>query len=100
MKRARGVTGRKLTGLPAALAVATGCMLMSACSASGPYPTIFADPAPRPESTLSPDEVKQATDSLVSDRNHLCSAAVANVAPGGPPPDCAAQTATGTTAKP
>jgi hypothetical protein len=73
---------------------------MSACSSSSPgtYPTIFADPAPRPESTLTPDEVKQATDNLISDRKQLCAAAIANAAPGGPPPDCV--TATGTTAKP
>jgi len=84
--------------LPAILATAAGCIFMSACSSSpGTYPTIFADPAPRPESTLTPDEVKQATDSLISDRKQLCTAAIANAAPGSPPPDCAA---TGTTAKP
>ena len=32
-------------------------------------------PAARTETTLTPDEVKQATDSLVSERNHLDSEA-------------------------
>jgi hypothetical protein len=93
-------TRRMMTRGLAILAVGAGCIFTAACSVPGTYPTVLADPAPRPGSTLSPDEVKQATDSLISDRNHLCSAAVANAAPGNPPPDCAAQSATGTTAKP
>lgn len=96
MKCTRGVAGPRLA--VAFLAAAAACILMAGCSAPGAYPTIFADPAPRAESTLTPDEVKQATDSLVSDRAHLCAAAVANATPGSPPPDCVA--ATGTTAKP
>ena len=100
MECTRGVTGRRLAALPVILALAAGCTLVSACSSPGAYPTIFAGPAPRPESTLTPDEVKQATDSLVSDRNQSCAVAIANAAPGNPPPDCTPQTATGTTRKP
>jgi len=84
--------------LLAALAVAAGSALVSACSAPGAFPTLFDEPAQRDETTLSPDQVKQATDSLISDRDRLCAEAMANAVPGGPPPDCAAQTAaTGTT---
>jgi hypothetical protein len=83
------MTARRL----AAMTVGAACLLVAACTAPGTYPAVLADPAPRPESTMTPDEVKQATDSLISDRNHLCSVAVANTAPGNPPPDCAAQTA-------
>jgi hypothetical protein len=88
MKRTRGMTRRRLT----AMAMAVASLLIAGCSA-GTYPAVLADPAPRQESTMTPDEVKQATDSLLSDRNHLCSVAIANAAPGSPPPDCAAQTA-------
>lgn len=94
MKLGSSVTGRVL----AALAVAAGSALLSGCSAPGVFPTLFNEPAPRDEATLSPDQVKQAVDSLISDRNRLCSEAMANATPGGAPPDCATQTAaTGTT---
>lgn len=100
MKLSFGAAGRRLAVLPAVLAMAAGCMSISACSAPGTYPTVFAEPAQRPETTLSPDEIKQTTDSLTADRDHLCAAAIANAAPGGPPPNCSAQTASGATAKP
>jgi hypothetical protein len=78
----------------AALAVAVASVLLSACSAPGVFPSVLDEPAARNDPTLSPDQVKQATDSLISDRNHLCSAAIANAAPGAPPPpDCPTQTA-------
>ncbi len=80
-----------------AVAVAAVTALLSACSSSsssGTYPSLFAEPPPRADSPLTPDEVKQATDTLLSDRQHLCAEAIANVPPGGPPPDCATQTGT------
>lgn len=101
MRCTLGVARPRPAVWPAILATAAGCIFMSACSSPGTYPTIFADPAPRPESTLTPAEVKQATDSLMSDGKQLCTAAIANAAPGSPPPDCAATgTTTGTAAKP
>ncbi len=93
MKFSLSVTRRLL----AALAVAAASALVSACSAPSVFPALFDEPAPRNDTTLTPDQVKQATDSLISDRNHLCSEAVANATPGGTPPDCGAQAATGAT---
>jgi len=79
--------------------VAAIAVLLSACSSSsGTYPSLFTEPPPRSDTPLTPDEVKQATDTLLTDREHLCAEAIANVPPGGPPPDCATQT--GTAGKP
>lgn len=83
----------------AVAAAAVSALLLSACSSSpGTYPSLFAEPPPRSDTPLTPAEVKQATDTLLTDRDHLCAEAVANGPPGGPPPDCAAQT--GIAAKP
>jgi hypothetical protein len=95
MTLARGTRRR----ICAAVAVAAVAALLSACSSSsGTYPSLFSEPPPRGDTPLTPDEVKQATDTLLTDRQHLCAEAIANVPPGGPPPDCAAQT--GTAGKP
>jgi len=100
MKFSCGVTRRVL----AALAVAAAFVLMSACSAPGVYPTILAEPAPRDDTTLTPDQVKQATDSLISDRDRLCSEAMATSGPTAAAPaapNCAPRsTATIRTAAP
>jgi hypothetical protein len=83
------------------VAAAVVATLLSACSSSsssGTYPSLFAEPPPRSDTPLTPAEVKQATDTLLSDRDHLCAEAIANAPPGGPPPDCATQT--GSTGKP
>jgi hypothetical protein len=79
------------TQLFAALTVAGACALVSGCS-SGAYPSILAEPAPRDDTALTPDQVKQAMDGLISDRNHLCSQAVASDPPSGPPAGCGPQT--------
>jgi hypothetical protein len=79
------------TRLFAALIVAAACALVSGCS-SGAYPSILAEPAPRDDTPMTPDQVKQAVDGLVSDRNHVCSQAVASDPPGGLPAGCRPQT--------
>jgi hypothetical protein len=86
----------------APLAVAAASALLSACSAPTVFPGLFDEPPPRNEATLNPDQVKQAVDGLVSDRNRLCSEAMANAGRGATPPDCTAQTAAtaGAAAKP
>jgi hypothetical protein len=100
---------RAQTRISVVVAAATVAALLSACSSSsssGTYPTLFAEPPPRGDTPLTPDEVKQATDTLLTDREHLCAEAIANAQPGSPPPDCATQTGTagkpagGTGAKP
>jgi hypothetical protein len=78
----------------AALYVAAACTLVCGCSATT-FPTVLADPPGPNDPTLSPDQVKQAMDGLISDRNHLCAVAVADQSPGSSPQGCGA---TGTTA--
>jgi hypothetical protein len=45
---------------------------MAGCSELG-YPSVHDMPAPRADTTLTPDEVKQATDNLINQRDHLSS---------------------------
>jgi hypothetical protein len=53
------------------LAIAAAvALLVSGCSELG-FPSVHDVPAPRPDTTLSPDQVKQATDDLISQREHL-----------------------------
>jgi hypothetical protein len=78
------------------LAIAAAvAFLVSGCSELG-FPSVHDVPAPRPDTTLSPDQVKQATDDLISQREHLSTEAqttgqvspASNVAgnPSGVPP--------------
>jgi hypothetical protein len=85
----RDVTRRVL----AALSVACACALVGGCSATT-FPSVLANPPGPNDPTLSPDQVKQAMDSLISDRNHLCSVAVADQT-GTAPQDCGATGSTG-----
>jgi hypothetical protein len=56
----------------AALAVVGMALLAAGCSSTDTmFPAVHDMPAARTETTLTPAEVKQATDSLVSDREHL-----------------------------
>lgn len=79
----------------AAVSVFAICALMGGCAATT-FPTVLADPPPPAETPLSPDQIKQAVDSLISDRNRQCSEAIADAQPGDPRPDCGVAT-TGTT---
>jgi hypothetical protein len=81
--------------LPRVLAVcATVAVLASGCSPEVAFPAIHDMPPPRVDSPLSPDQVKQTTDGLISDRNHLSTemqaAAAATAAANPPPPATAA----------
>jgi hypothetical protein len=51
---------------------------LAACSPGADYPAILDKPAPRAETPMNPDQVKQATDALISDRNRLSTDAQAN----------------------
>jgi hypothetical protein len=46
-------------------------LLVAGCSPGMDYPNIVAKPDPRSEQTMSPDQVQQATNSLISDRKQL-----------------------------
>ena len=60
-------------GIGSALAAAIfiAALLLSGCAADPGFPAVHDMPAARTETTLTPDEVKQATDSLISQRDHL-----------------------------
>jgi hypothetical protein len=59
----------------AALILVAGCTSSSAPSL---FPTVLDHPAPREDTPLSPDQVKQATDNLLAERNRLCAEAASN----------------------
>jgi hypothetical protein len=57
--------------LAALLAVGAAAAVLAGCSTSTDYPAVLATPAARSDQTMTPDEVKQATDALISERNRL-----------------------------
>ncbi len=68
--------GRVAARVLAALAVtAAGASLLSACSPGADYPSLFPAihdmPPPRADSTLDPAQVQQATEDLITARDHL-----------------------------
>ncbi len=54
----------------AALAIAALAALAAGCSAPG-YPGVLDPVTPRADDPMTPAQVKQATDDLISDRNQL-----------------------------
>jgi hypothetical protein len=83
----RSLTRLGLGTLAVAAAVA---FLVSGCSDVGFFPPVHDLPAPRADTPLTPDQVKQATDALASERDHLNTGAQANGQPsttanGAPP---------------
>jgi hypothetical protein len=103
MNRRRCVPARLLA---AHIFGSAGALLIAGCSSSPApslFPVVLDKPPPRDDTPLSPEQVKQATDSLVADRNRLCAEAVANGAPNATAANCgsdapspgAAQTAGG-----
>jgi hypothetical protein len=67
----------------AALTLVGAALLETGCSTDTVFPAVHDMPAARNETTLTPAEVKQATDSLVTERDHLNSEAQAT---GNPQP--------------
>jgi hypothetical protein len=74
--RCRSVTRRLLAALAIAAAAAA---VISGCSPGADYPSIFPAvhdmPPPRADMPLDPIQVQQATEDLISARNHLNAAA-------------------------
>ena len=66
-----------------ALAAATfiAALVLSGCASDIGFPAVHDMPTPRTETTLTPDQVKEATDSLVSQREHLSAEAQGNAQP-------------------
>ena len=54
--------------------IAAAAFLLSGCSFDGAFPEAHM-PAARTETVLTPDEVKQSTDNLISDRDRLAAMA-------------------------
>jgi hypothetical protein len=48
-----------------------GALMLAGCAVEVGFPAVHDMPAPRAETTLTPDQVKEATDSLISQREHL-----------------------------
>ena len=74
LRNRRTVAARAVAGLAIGASIA---VLVAACSPGADYPSILDKPAPRADQTMNPDQVKQATDALISDRNRLSSGAQA-----------------------
>jgi hypothetical protein len=68
LRNRRTVAARVVAGLALGASIAA---LVAACSPGADYPSILDKPAPRADQTMNPDQVKQATDALISDRNRL-----------------------------
>jgi len=73
------VTKRVPASLKGALAMAAAvAVLLSGCSPEVGIPAVHDMPPPRTEAPLSPDQVKQATDELANERDHLSTATQPN----------------------
>ena len=77
---ARILTGSAARSAAIALALAVAaCLTLSACSPGTDYPSLFPAvhdmPPPRADATLDAQQVQQATEDLISDRNRLNSEA-------------------------
>jgi hypothetical protein len=68
LRNHRTVAARVVAGLALGASIAA---LLAACSPGADYPSILDKPAPRADQTMNPDQVKQATDALISDRTRL-----------------------------
>lgn len=68
-------------GCPLAGAALIAALLLSACASDIGFPAVHDMPAARTETTLTPDQVKEATDSLISQRNHLSAEVQGNAQP-------------------
>ncbi len=83
----------------AGLVIVVMTAVASGCSIPSTFPAILDNPTPRGDTPMTPDQVKQATDDLVSARKRLCAEATANTSAGAAPVHCAPEDAvvTGTT---
>ena len=87
LRNRRTVAARVVAGLALGASIA---VLAAACSPGADYPAVLDKPEPRADQTMNPDQVKQATDALISDRSRLSAGAPA-------PQQASAPAATGST---
>ncbi len=69
-------------GLGTVAVAAAMAFLVSGCTEGALFPAVHDMPAPRADTPLTPDQVKQATDALASERDHLTTQALPNGQPG------------------
>jgi hypothetical protein len=63
-------SNRRIASLACAgLAVIAAAILLSGCASENAFPAVHDMPAARSETKLTPDQIKQATDDLISDRD-------------------------------
>jgi len=80
--------GSVTTRVLAALAIgAAATVLVSGCSSHGEFPAVLDHPTPRDDVPLSAEQVKQATDALISERDHLSAEAQTGGAASAAPPN-------------
>jgi len=87
-------TARAAAGFALGASIAA---LLAACSPGADYPSILDKPAPRADQTMNPDQVRQATDALISDRNRLSNDTQASQQAGQAPQQASAPASTGST---
>jgi hypothetical protein len=69
-------TYRSIAGIASAgLVVSAAAILLSGCSFDGGFPAVHDMPAARTETLLTPEELQQSTDNLISDRDRLAAIA-------------------------
>jgi hypothetical protein len=63
-------SNRRIASLAyAGVAVIAAAVLLSGCASDTTFPAVHDIPAARSESKLTPEQIKQATDDLISDRD-------------------------------
>ena len=97
LRKRRTVAARVVAGLALGASIAA---LVAGCSPGADYPAILDKPAPRAEQPMNPDQVKQATDALISDRNRLSTDAQANQQQASAPAATGSTRPAGSAAKP
>ena len=63
-------SNRRIASLAwAGVAIIAAAVLLSGCASDSSFPAVHDMPAARSESKLTPDQIKQATDELISERD-------------------------------
>ena len=90
-------SNRRIASLASAgVAIIAAAVLLSGCASDSSFPAVHDMPAARSESKLTPDQIKQATDDLISQRDKTESNAQGNAQPvttGSIPPKKSAASA-------
>ena len=92
--RCRKSSTRLRTAAAIAVAGLLSGGLLSGCAADLSFPAVHDLPAPRVDATMTPDQVKQVTDNLITEREHLSTEMQTSGTPQQPVPVPAAITGT------